>query len=152
QQGHSVGFSFQVAPQNIDDAKVFSGYYLWRIPDVDWLTLIAQGTKQDSDVSTLGGAGVAGRGEIAGARAVFSLPLGKDFYHSLALGFDYKHYTQNLTVSGTEVLTPVTYYPFSIDYNATWTGKSGITALDGSVIFNVRGIGSDEAEFDFNRF
>ena len=152
QQGHSVGFSFQVAPENIDDAKVFSAYYLWRIPGVDWLTLIAQGTKQDSDVSTLGGAGVAGRGEIAGGRAVFSLPLGKDFYHSLTLGFDYKHYTQNLTVSGTEVLTPVTYYPFSLDYNATWSGKSGVTALDGSVVFNVRGIGSDEAEFDFNRF
>src|SRR5262249_35127741 len=88
----------------------------------------------------------------AGARAVFSLPLGKDFYHSLTLGFDYKHYTQNLAVGETEVLTPVTYYPFSIDYNATWTGKSGVTALDGSVVFNVRGIGSDEAEFDFNRF
>lgn len=150
--GHSIGFSFQLAPERLDDAKVYSAYYLLRVPDIDWLSLIAQGTKQDSDVSTLGGAGVAGRGEVVGARAIFSLPLGKDFYHSLTVGFDYKHYTQNLTIAGNEILTPVTYYPLSLDYNATWTGKGATTVFDGGVTFNLRGIGSDEAEFDFNRF
>jgi hemolysin activation/secretion protein len=150
--GHSIGFSFQLAPERLDDAKVYSAYYLLRFPEVSWLSLIAQGTKQDSDVSTLGGAGVAGRGEVAGARAIFSLPLGKDFYHSLTAGFDYKHYTQNLTIAGNEILTPVTYYPLSLDYNATWTGKGSTTVFDGGVTFNLRGIGSDEAEFDFNRF
>ncbi len=150
--GHSIGFSFQLAPERLDDAKVYSAYYLLRVPDISWLSLIAQGTKQDSDVSTLGGAGVAGRGEVVGARAIFSLPLGKDFYHSLTVGFDYKHYTQNLTIAGNEILTPVTYYPLSLDYNATWTGKGATTVFDGGVTFNLRGIGSDEAEFDFNRF
>jgi hemolysin activation/secretion protein len=150
--GHSIGFSFQLAPERLDDAKVYSAYYLLRFPEVSWLSLIAQGTKQDSNVSTLGGAGVAGRGEIAGARAIFSLPLGKDFYHSLTLGFDYKHYTQNLTIAGNEILTPVTYYPLSLDYNATWNGKGSITTFNGGATFNIRGIGSDQAEFDFNRF
>lgn len=150
--GHSVGFSFQLAPERIGDAQVYSAYYLLRIPEISWLSLIAQGTKQDSDISTLGGAGVAGRGEIVGGRAIMTLPLGKNFYHSITLGFDYKHYTQNLTVAGNEVLTPVTYYPFSLEYSATWTTTKSLTVLDGGVTFNVRGIGSDEAEFDFNRF
>ena len=150
--GHSLGFSFQLAPQRLDDAKVYSAYYLWRFPNLTWLTLMAQGTKQDSNVSTLGGAGVAGRGEVAGGRATFSLPPGKDFFHSLTLGFDYKHYTQDLTINGTNIPTPVTYYPFTLNYNATWSGKGQLTVLNAGLTFNPRGIGSDEAEFDFNRF
>lgn len=151
-RGHSIGASFQLAPERLDDAKVYSAFYLLRVPEISWLSLIAQGTKQDSNVSTLGGAGVAGRGEIVGGRAIVTLPIGKDFYHSLTFGFDYKHYTQNVTIAGNELLTPVTYYPLSLDYSATWTGKKDVTVLNAGAIFNLRGIGSDEAEFDFNRF
>jgi hemolysin activation/secretion protein len=150
--GHSVGFSFQLAPQRISDAEVYSAYYLLRFPEISWLSLIAQGTKQDSDISTLGGAGVTGRGEIVGGRAIMTLPQGKDFFHSITLGLDYKHYTQNLTIAGNEVLTPVTYYPLSLDYSASWTAPKSLTVLNTAMTFNLRGIGSDEAEFDFNRF
>ena len=121
-------------------------------PEISWLSLIAQGTKQDSNVSTLGGTGVAGRGEVLGARAIATLPAGKEFYHSLTLGFDYKHYDQDLTIAGSEILTPVTHYPFSFSYSATWANKASVTVLNGGVTFNLRGVGSDEAEFDFNRF
>ncbi len=62
QLGHSLGFSFQVAPERLDDAKVFSGYYTAKIPGFNDVSLTLQGTKQDSNVSTLGGAAVAGRG------------------------------------------------------------------------------------------
>ena len=72
QIGHTGGLSFQIAPENTDDALVYSGYYLARVSD--GLSLMVQGTKQDSDVSTLGGAAVAGRGEIVGLRALFDLP------------------------------------------------------------------------------
>ena len=41
--------------------KVYSGYYLARVPGVDGLSLMLTGTKQDSNVSTLGGIGVAGK-------------------------------------------------------------------------------------------
>src|SRR6185369_7707867 len=71
---------------------------------------------------------------------------------SLTLGFDYKHYTQDLTIGGDSIPTPVTYYPFTVDYNATWSGKGQLTVLNAGLTFNLRGVGSDEAEFDFNRF
>ncbi len=74
QLGHTVGFSFQVAPQNLDDAQVYSGYYIARIPGVDWVSFMVQGTRQNSNVSTLGGGAVAGNGEIVGGRILFTLP------------------------------------------------------------------------------
>jgi hemolysin activation/secretion protein len=150
--GHSIGFSTQLAPERIGDAEVYSAYYLARIPGVNWLSLLAQGTKQNSNVSTLGGTGVSGRGEIAGGRAIINLPIGKSFYHSFTFGFDYKHYTQNVTVGGNEILTPITYYPLDLDYSATWAPPGSTTTLDAGVTFNLRGLGSSEAEFDFNRF
>lgn len=152
QLGHSIGFSFQVAPERVDDALVFAGYYIARIPSVSWLSLMLQGTKQDSDISTLGGAGVTGRGNVIGTRAVVSLPQATDFYHSIVFGFDRKHFDQNLTVAGESLRTPITYYPFSAIYSATWAPKGATTVLNVGLNFHVRGLGSDEAEFDFNRF
>lgn len=152
QLGHSIGFSFQLAPERLQDARVFSAYYLARVPGASWLTLLLQGTRQDSNVSTLGGAAVAGRGDIVGGRAIITLPAGKEFYHSLTLGLDYKHFDQNLTIGNQTVLTPITYYPFDLSYGATWAQKGAVTSLNAGVTFAVRGLGSNEAQFDFNRF
>ncbi len=80
---HSIGFSFQLAPEDTNEVQVFSGYYLARIPDVSWLSFMLQGTNQDSNVNTLGGIGVAGKGQVLGGRAIFSLPHAKRF---LSLG------------------------------------------------------------------
>lgn len=179
QLGHAVGASFQIAPERTEDAKVFSGYYLARFPSVEWLSVIVQGTKQDSNVSTLGGAAVAGRGEILGMRAMITLPSGKSwqgpkrerasgvaeprysdleykdwegFYHSLSVGFDYKHFNQGLRFGLERTDTPITYYPFSLAYTATVAGKGYLTELNAGVNFHFRGMGSDPAEFDLNRF
>jgi hemolysin activation/secretion protein len=148
---HSLGFSFQVSPEDLEQVRVFSGYYLARIPEVSWLSLMLQGTKQDSNVNTLGGIGVAGKGDVVGGRAIITLPTQKDFYHSLSLGIDYKHFTQDVLIAGTDSLTPVTYYPFSAAYSSTWLGKGHETNLNASVNMAIRGTGSDEAEFDENR-
>jgi hemolysin activation/secretion protein len=148
---HSIGFSFQVSPEDVSEVKVFSGYYLARIPDVSWLSLMLQGTKQDSNVNTLGGIGVAGKGDVVGGRAIITLPTRKDFYHSLSLGLDYKHFTQDVVIAGTDSLTPVTYFPLSAAYSGTWIGKGYETDLNASVNLALRGTGSDESDFDLNR-
>jgi len=152
QLGHSVGFSFQVAPENLQDAEVFSAYYLLRFPHLDWLSLILQGTKQNSNVSTLGGSAVAGRNEVVGERAVIALPPGKNFFHSISFGIDWKHYNQGVSLSTGQIQTPLTYYPLSATYSATWLGKGYETDLNAGVTFNLRGMGSTETEFDNNRF
>jgi hemolysin activation/secretion protein len=152
QLGHSIGFSFQLAPQNIKDAEVYSAYYLLRFAKIEWLSLLLQGTKQDSNVSTLGGTAVSGKNEVAGFRAVFALPPGKNFFHSVSAGMDYKHYNQGVSLSNGQIQTPLTYYPISVLYSATWLGHGYETDVNAGLTFNLRGMGSTESEFDNNRF
>ncbi len=154
QLGHTIGFSFQVAPENLNEVEVFSGYYLARVPGLDWLSLEVEGTSQNSNVSTLGGIAVAGRGSVIGARAIISLPPEKDFYQSVSLGFDYKNFTQDtpsLSTAAIPGLAPITYFPFSVAYSGAWSEKTFQTGLDISLDFATRGLGSTEDQFDFVR-
>lgn len=152
QLGHSIGGSFQIAPEDINEVKVFSGYYVIRFADPNWLTLIAQGVKQDSNVSTLGSIAVAGKGEIIGGRAIITFPQLTNFFHSLTLGLDYKHFDQDVTIAAQTVPTPVYYYPFSANYTMTYAPKGSITNADFGITFHARGMGSTPQHFDFNRF
>lgn len=148
---HSIGFSFQVSPEDPSQVQVFSADYVARIPGVSWLSLMAQGTSQNSNVNTLGGIGVAGNGDVIGGRAIIQLPGSKGYYHSLSLGLDYKHFTQDVEIAGTHAVTPVTYYPLSAAYSGTWVTKGHETDLNASVNLAIRGMGSDDAEFNENR-
>jgi hemolysin activation/secretion protein len=154
QLGHTIGFSFQVAPQDLNDAEIFSGYYIARIPGVDWVSFMVQGTRQNSNVSTLGGGAVAGNGSIVGARVLFTLPASdlKGFYHSLSFGLDYKHFDQDLALGGQLTGSPITYWPFSLDYNAALAGEKSTTELNASIVFASSSMGSGEQEFDNRRF
>ena len=150
QRGHTIGGNFQVAPENPDDALTYSGYYMARVSD--GVTLMLQGTKQHSDVSTLGDAGVVAPGETLGLRAMFDLPSKEGFYQTFSLGFDYKSFDEDLTVGTTTVKTPITYYPLSANYGASWTKPESFTEASLSLNFHLRGMGSDWEEFDEKRY
>jgi hemolysin activation/secretion protein len=152
QLGHSVGASFQIAPEDVGEVKVFSGYYTARFAELPCLSLTLQGTKQDSNVSTLGGSAVAGRGEFFGPHAIITLPNGKDFYHSVNFGIDYKHFDQNILMAGTESVTPISYYPISVAYSATWMKPGAVTEFNGGLNLHLRGMGSGPDQFDANRY
>lgn len=152
QLGHTIGGSFQIAPQRVDDALVYSAYYIARVPGVDWLSVMASGTRQNSDVSTLGGTAVAGNGEIYGGRFLFALPAGEKFFHSASFGMDYKHFEQDLSVDGDPIESPVTYYPFTLTYDASWVEKNFVTELNATIVFNLRGMGTVPEEFDNRRY
>jgi len=152
QLGHSIGGSVQIAPQDINEVQVYSGYYVVRFADPSWLTLIAQGVKQDSNVSTLGSIDVAGKGEVIGGRAIITFPALTNFFHSLTLGLDYKHFDDDVTIAGKTIPTPIYYYPFSANYSLTWAPKGSVTNADFGVTFHARGMGSTPRHFDFNRF
>jgi hemolysin activation/secretion protein len=160
QLGHAAGVSFQVSPQNREDVKVISGYYLARLPNVDWLTLTLQATKQDSNVSTLGGAAVAGKGETAGLHAGITLPPLTNYQHSLSVGMDYKHYEQNTLIGLDTTSAPTSYYPISLQYSGSWIGVVDkekhplgyLTQVNAGLTFHLRGMGSSETSFDNSRF
>ena len=145
QLGHSMGFNFQIAPERTKDAAVYSAFYTF--PVFDNTTLTFSGTKQDSDVSTLGGGDSIGRGWFMGVHATVTLPADTDFYHSLSFGIDYKHFDE---IFGTN--TPIDYYPFSLAYSAGWNTKKSFTELNASLNTHFRGMGSKTETFDNKRY
>jgi hemolysin activation/secretion protein len=152
QRGDTVNIAFQVAPERPADALVFSGSYLARIPDEDWLTLLLYGLVSNSKVSTVGSTNVVGRGQVAGIRALATLPGGNGFFDTLSAGIDYKHFDQDVGLGGATLASPITYEPFTATYSANWQADSSTTALDIGPTLNIRGFGSNPTTFDNKRY
>ena len=151
QRGDSFSFSYQVAPQRPSDAEVFSGSYLART-GVDWLSVLVYGVKSASDVATVGGTNIVGPGQIVGSRAVITLPGRDNFFQTLSVGLDYKHFDQTVTLSGSGFESPVTYFPIVASYSATFQGEKSSTQLNASLTYNIRPISDDALTFDNRRF
>ncbi len=152
QEGHSLSFTYQVAPERPSDAEVFSASYLARIPNVDWLSVLAYGVKSDSNVATVGGTNIVGPGEIVGARAVMTLPSRDGLFHTLSVGPDFKHFEQTVAVGSDSFSSPVTYYPLVASYGATFQGEKSTTQFNASVTYNMRPVSSDWSAFDAKRY
>ncbi len=153
QQGHTVGLAFQVAPERPSDALVYVGYYLAPLPWWEGWSLMAQAVRQNSDVSTLGGSASSGNGEIYGLRLMVDLPARPGLIHSASFGVDYKHFEQSLSLNNALISSsPVTYWPFMAGYNAYWNGRGYRSALEGSLNWHFRGMGSGEVDFDNRRY
>ena len=152
QAGHTLGLSFQVAPERLDDAAVYSAFYSMPVQSIENLSLTFSGTKQDSDISTLGGAAVAGRGYMLGLRGNYTLPAGKSYYHSLSGGFDFKHFDDNIKIGDTEIATPVDYVPLSLTYSGTQIAARHSTDVNASVVMGLRGLSSSGRDFDAKRY
>jgi hemolysin activation/secretion protein len=153
QLGHTIGAGFQIAPQRPSDAIIYSGYYIARLPQVNWVSLLIQGTRQNSEVATSAGSNSIGNGEIIGGRLLFNLPSRSGFFHSASVGVDYKNFEQNLEIGDGIVESPVSYWPFSVGYNATWIAKNYLTELSAGLTFSFRGTSSQETlEFDNRRY
>ena len=151
QLGHSMTWTYQVAPMNPKDAMVFSGSYLART-EIDWLSVLVYGLVSDSSVATVGGANVVGPGQVVGGRAVLTLPSKGDLFQTLSLGVDYKDFKQSLKLGTDAFDSPVTYVPLVGSYGATWQGEGHLTQLNATVTAGMRGIGSSRDEFDAKRF
>jgi hemolysin activation/secretion protein len=151
QRGDSASFFFQVAPQHVPDALVFSGTYLFHIPGTK-LALLASYLNSDSNVTSVGGTNVVGKGQIYGIRLVVPLTQDVGFIQTLSVGMDYKDFSQALTLSGQGSRVPLQYYPVTASYQAGWTGKRSQTDLTAGVVAGTRGLGDNDATFDDNRF
>ncbi len=152
QLGHSLSFSYQVAPERPEDAEVFSGSYLARVPDVDWLNLLVYGVKSSSNVASVGGTNIVGPGQIIGGRAVMTLPTRDGLFHTLSVGLDYKHFDQTVALGTDSFSSPVTYYPIVASYGATFQGDKFTTQFNASMTSNIGTLSSTAAEFDNKRF
>ena len=150
QRGQSLSLSYQVAPENPADARVFFGSYLARFGRSPY-SLLINGIKSDSNVATVGGASVIGRGEIVGLRFFVSLPGGDTLFPSLGIGADYKHFITNIQVGSQTIATPLTYVPLVAALNFTARDHSAVTQANFSINFASPRIGSSTADIDAAR-
>jgi len=151
QLGHSLTLSYQVAPENPDDAQVFSGSYLFALPRTP-VSFLLYGVKSDSDVAALAGTDVVGKGNIVGARAIVNFPGTDNFYHSVTAGIDRKDLLQNVVTGGIESKAPVLYYPITLAYAATLQDQDTVTQANASLNFAMPGWSSGSTDFDAQRF
>ena len=121
---HSIGFSFQVSPEDLNQVEVFSGYYLARIPDVSWLSLMLAGHRPGQQRQHARRHRRRGQTATSSAAAPSSrCRRRRIFITRSASGFDYKHFDQDVLIAGDDSTTPVTYYPLSAAYSGTWVGQ-----------------------------
>jgi len=148
QLGHSIGGSYQTAPEQPSAVQNWNVFYTARFPTVDWLRLNLSYGSQNS-VSTLpsgGGSGGSslGNGNTAGFRFLAALPSEKDFTQSCSAGIDFKHVDQVTSLSqvtaGANVNDqPLDYWPIRLNYNAVWAPSNAVTIFDAGVSFGIRG-------------
>lgn len=150
QLGHSVSATYQVAPQRRSDGEVYAGSYvapIWNTP----FNVMLFGFNSNSDLATIGGVDVLGKGYDIGARAIYQFkPLGA-VNQSLSFGLDYKSFLEFDRLAGGQVSTGTVYYwPITANYtfrrqtNSTTTVSLAVTA-------NPRGLGSSDRGFQTKR-
>jgi len=149
QRGDTGSLGYQVAPENVRDAEVTSASYLFHIPE-SRLSVLFSYLHSNSNVTALGTTDVAGRGTIAGFRVLIPLGSTANFSHSFSVGWDYKKYYELDTFLHpvSETKAPITYYPLSATYSASWTEKNATTDLSVSFEFGLPAFGSALATFD----
>jgi hemolysin activation/secretion protein len=149
QLDHSLSLGFQVSPQDVNEVQVYSGNYLMRFDESDIL-LALYGVHSKSNVATVGGINILGNATIFGARLIKPLPAVDNYFHSVSLGVDYKDFGQTVDF-GDKFKTPITYIPLSASYSGNWQGEGSSTQFTTSANFGLRGLISDENEFNEKR-
>jgi len=150
QLGHSVSFTYSVAPTNPGNSEIYAGSYLaplWTTP----VSLLVYGYDSNSNVAALGGVNVLGKGYAVGTRGVIQLPNLGAFAESLSLGFDFKHFDENILVSSTNTPDTVTYVPLAGSYTLQQEDARGSLKATLAVTAGIRGLGSDLATFQNKR-
>ena len=151
QKDHSLGISFQLTPENLNEVKVVSGTYV--IPRMNGDYFAAYGVISKSDIAAVGDVNVIGNGYIAGARYIHPLPLVENYYHSLTAGVDYKDFKESVNLLGSDGFkTPIAYTAFTLGYDGTYQVKSSQTQLNIALNLAPRGLGNKEQEFADKRF
>lgn len=151
QLGQTATFTYVTAPERTKDATVFSGSYLVPVIGTPW-NILAYGYNSDSDVATFGGATVLGKGYAVGVRGVYQLPAPASMSQSLNFGADFKHFDEDVTVTGTTDKTPIDYVPLVVSYSLQYAGERFATNMTLSATAGLRGLGSGMSAFDQKRF
>jgi len=153
QMGHQASVTFFGAPQDLNEARVWSFSYLAPFAGTPY-SVQATGYVSDSNVATTGGTSVLGKGKVFGIQGNYALPPAGDWSGSLGLGIDFKDMDEAVSLGGAASNVPLRYLPLTLSFNAYRFGErsqsSAALALTGG--FNGFGVGSGWAEYGAKRY
>jgi hemolysin activation/secretion protein len=150
QKDHSIGISFQISPEELNEVKVVSATYL--IPRLNGDYFAAYGVISKSDISAVGDVNVIGNGYISGVRYIHPLPMIENYYQSITFGADYKDFKETVSLLGADGFkTPISYSAFLLGYDVSYQGKSSQVQLNLGFNFALRGLNSQQ-EFRNKRY
>lgn len=149
--GHSISGLYSVAPEDRADGEVYALTYSAPIPGTS-VKLSLTGLKSNSNVTTLGSTDVLGKGQSLSLSATMPLGTLGSYFHYVQLGFAYKHFTDTVSLGGQRNAAPITYYPISVTYVGSWQDALDQVSGNASLNFSFRGLGSNEAAFDYSRY
>ncbi|OYW77303.1 MAG: hypothetical protein B7Z37_04860 [Verrucomicrobia bacterium 12-59-8] len=152
QLGHTLGVSFQLAPEKTSDSSVYSAFYQAPVRSVEGLSVMLTGALQDSNIAALGGTTVVGKGQIFGLRFMKTLPAKQGYFQSISFGLDYKNFVQDITAGGTLSSSPIQYYPFNLSYSASRVGDKTFTEFNAALTWHLNGMGGSQSEFAARQF
>lgn len=152
QLGHTLGLSFQIAPEKTSDSAIYSAFYQAPVESVEGLSVMLTGTLQDSNIAALGGSTVIGKGQIVGLRLMKTLPASQGYFHSISFGVDYKNFVQDVNAGGALISSPIQYYPFNLSYSASRVTEVTYTEFNAALTWHVTGMGGSQSQFSARRF
>ncbi|WP_051102329.1 ShlB/FhaC/HecB family hemolysin secretion/activation protein [Methylovulum miyakonense] len=153
QKFHSASFTYQVSPEESDEVDVIVGTYSLPLFDNSAkLALYGVSSSSNAQIASGGALSVIGNGQIFGARFIKPLPTIKNYSHSIVAGIDYKDFKEDLKlISSDSIKTPISYLPFTLQYNSSVRGEKSFTSMNVGVNFSMRGLGNTQAEFEEKR-
>jgi hemolysin activation/secretion protein len=154
QLGHSATLSFFGTPQDFDQTSVVSGSYTAPFRGSGW-SLEAAAYVSDSNVATVGGTTVLGKGYSAGLKATYTVPEAGDWWHAFSVGIDAKRNREALRMGSGGDQVPLDYAPVTLGYAGSRQGEDSQLGLSFSAVVGTRsllGWGSDWRQFDYKRY
>ncbi|WP_445676904.1 ShlB/FhaC/HecB family hemolysin secretion/activation protein [Pseudomonas aeruginosa] len=153
QLGHAISLTYFTAPQDQDNAKVWSGSYTAPLSQ-RWSVQLS-GYQSDSDVATVSSMNVVGQGHSYGVAAIYSLPVTGLWSHSFSFGVDFKDFEEQTRIGGNNDRVPIKYAPLTLGYNGFRYTERSQLALGLSLVAgtgSLLGYGDDDEEFDRKRY
>jgi hemolysin activation/secretion protein len=154
QLGHSASITVFMAPENIDQTLVWLGSYVAPLRGTNW-SLEASAYSSDSNVSTMGGTSVTGKGSAVGIKASYTVPDTGSWWHNLSAGVEFKDNEEALRFGQSADTVPLKYAPITLAYSGYYQGGRLQYGLGFSLVTGMRsaiGWGSDWKEFDYKRY
>ena len=148
-RGDVLTLTTQFSPERPREGTVVSGSYLTRIGSAQALISLL---RSSSDISSLGGVSVIGKGYDVGLRLILPLPADDTFYQSVTLGLNYKSFRENVKLGADTSAAPIHYWPISVSWRGDYSTRATQAGATLTATFGLRGLGDDADTFDFKRY